>query len=233
MDATTAMKGVKMRKLIEIGGVLTAVVLVGFGVVAIAMGFSGGRTVTSSLKQEQIIGTSDMTPAGIKAEASKAGLKNITFPTCSVAGVAVTSGATARCFADYMRIHALEATGGFVYSQMGIYIAKPGTPKSQLMTGGGTDNAAFALVDPTTKQPVSNGARNVWVTETALTTALNVSFMAARLALFGIVVGFALLLAGIGFGILSIGGALRHPETAPWFAFGKGKMIGQVPASVA
>jgi hypothetical protein len=73
MDATTAIKGVKMRKLIEIGGVLTAVVLVGFGVVAIAMGFSGGRTVSSSLKQEQIIGTSDMTPAGIKAEASKAG----------------------------------------------------------------------------------------------------------------------------------------------------------------
>jgi hypothetical protein len=32
--------------------------------------------------------------------------------------------------------------------------------------------------------------------------------------LFGIVVGVALLLAGIGFAILAIGGALRNPETA-------------------
>ena len=36
--------------------------------------------------------------------------------------------------------------------------------------------------------------------------------MASQLALFGIVVGIALLLAGIGFGILAIGGALREPE---------------------
>jgi hypothetical protein len=117
-----------------------------------------------------------------------------------------------------MRIHALEATGGFVYSQMGIYIARPGTPKAQLMAGGGTDNTQFAAVDPTTKQPVQNGARNVWVTETALTTALNTSFLASQIALFGIVVGIALLLAGLGFGILAIGGALRNPETALGFA---------------
>ncbi|MDX6400506.1 MAG: hypothetical protein QOF27_1112, partial [Gaiellaceae bacterium] len=49
----------------------------------------------------------------------------------------------------------------------------------------------------------------LWVTETALTTALNTSFMAEQLSLFGIVVGIALLLAGIGFGILALGGALR------------------------
>jgi hypothetical protein len=224
-----------MRKLFEIGGVVTAVVLVAFGVVAIAMGFAGASTVNSGLKQEQIIGTPDMTPLGIKAEALKAGLKNITFPTCSVGGVAVTDGATARCFAEYMRIHTLEATGGYVYSQMGIYLAKPGAPKSQLMIGGGTDNKAYAQLDPTTKQPVSNGARNVWVTETGLTTALNVSYMASRLALFGIVVGFALLLAGIGFGILAIGGALRDPQNAPWFAFGKSKrkLVGHLGVPVA
>jgi F0F1-type ATP synthase membrane subunit c/vacuolar-type H+-ATPase subunit K len=38
--------------------------------------------------------------------------------------------------------------------------------------------------------------------------------MASKLAVFGVVVGIALLLAGIGFGILAIGGALRSPETA-------------------
>ena len=80
-----------MRKLFEIGGVVTAVVLVAFGVVAIVMGFNGRQTVSSSLKQEQIVGTPDMTPAGIKAEAQQAGLKNISFPSCSVANDPVTT----------------------------------------------------------------------------------------------------------------------------------------------
>ena len=52
------------------------------------------------------------------------------------------------------------------------------------------------------------------MTETALTTALNASYMADRLALFGIVVGVALLLSGLGFAILAIGGALRNPQSA-------------------
>ena len=34
-------------------------------------------------------------------------------------------------------------------------------------------------------------AANLWITETALSTALNVSYMAEQLALFGIVVGVA------------------------------------------
>jgi hypothetical protein len=61
---------------------------------------------------------------------------------------------------------------------------------------------------------VSNGARNVWVTETALSTALNMSYMAEQLSLFSIIIGVALVLAGLGFGILAIGGALRNPDTA-------------------
>jgi hypothetical protein len=200
-----------MRRVLEVGGLVAGIVLIAFGIVAIVMGVNGRSTVNSELKQQQVVGTPDMTPSGIKAEAQKARLKNISFPTCSVANKTVTSGATARCFAQYMQIHALEATGGFVYSQMGQYTAKPGTPKSQLMPGGGTSNTKFAQLDPKTAQPVSNGARNVWVTETALTTALNTSFMASQLALFGIVVGVALLLSGIGFAILAIGGALRRP----------------------
>jgi hypothetical protein len=206
-----------MRKAFEIGGLVAAVVLVAFGAVAIVMSVNGRSTVGNELKQQQIVGTPDMTPAGITAEAQKAGLKNISLPTCSVANKAVDSGARARCFAQYMRIHALEATGGFVYAQMGIYVAKPDTPKAQLMPGGGTSNPQLAAVDPTTKQPVQNGARNVWVTETALTTALNTSYLASQIALFGVVVGVALLLAGIGFGVLAIGGALRNPETALGF----------------
>jgi hypothetical protein len=200
-----------MRRALEIGGLVAGAVLIGFGIVAIVMGVNGRSTVNSELKQQQVVGTADMTPAGIRASVQKAGLKGISFPTCNVANKAVKSGATARCFAQYMRIHALEATHGYVYSQMGQFIAKPGTPKSELMPGGGTSNREFAQLDPKTSQPVSNGARNVWVTETALTTALNTSFMASQLALFGIVVGIALLLSGIGFGILAVGGALRRP----------------------
>src|SRR5450756_1428220 len=201
-----------MRRALEIGGLVAGAVLIVFGIVAIVMGVNGRSTVNTELKQEQVVGTPDMTPAGIKAEAQKAGLKNVSFPTCTVANKAVTSGATARCFAQYMRIHALDATGGYVYSQMGQYTAKPGTPKSQLNPGGGTSNAQYAQLDPKTKQPVSNGARNVWITETALATALSTSYMASQLALFGIVVGVALLLTGFGFAILSIGGALRNPR---------------------
>ena len=85
---------------------------------------------------------------------------------------------------------------------------------AQLAPGGGTSNAKYAQLDPTTKQPVPNAARNVWVTETALTTALNTSYMASQTALFGIVVGVALLLSGIGFAILAVGGTLANAEPA-------------------
>lgn len=206
-----------MRKLFEIGGLVAAAVLIAFGVVAIVMGVDGRNTVASELQQQQITGTADMTPAAIRAEAAKSGLdvSRISFPTQSVAGLPIDSGDRARTFAGYMRIHALEATGGYVYSQMGMYVAAPNAPKSQLMPGGGTDNVKYALVDTRTKQPVANGARNVWVTETALTTALNSSYMASRLALFGIVTGVAFLLTGFGFAILAAAGALRNRQTAP------------------
>jgi hypothetical protein len=132
----------------------------------------------------------------------------------AVAGKAINSGPRARAFASYMRIHALEATGGYTYAQMGRFTAKPGTPKAQLAVGGGTDNPQWALVDSATKQPVANGARNIWITETALTTALNTSYMADRLGLFGIVVGVALFLTGIGFFVLAFAALHRKQASA-------------------
>ena len=202
------------RKLFEWGGFGAGAVLVAFGVVAIVMGFSGRATVTDSLKQEKIVGSADMTPALIAKEAKEAGLANVAnMPTVSVAGKAINSGPRARAFASYMRIHALEATGGYTYAQMGRFTAKPNTPKAQLAVGGGTDNPAYALIDQASKQPVANGVRNLWVTETALTTALNTSYMADRLGLFGIVVGVALLLSGIGFIVLAFA-ALHRKQVA-------------------
>jgi small-conductance mechanosensitive channel len=204
-----------MRKVFEIGGVVAAAVLIAFGIVAIVMGFNGRSTVTDSLKQEQIVGSPDMTPAAIKAEAAKAGLPaTIKLPTVDIAGKSITNGARARAFASYMRIHTLEATSNLTYSQMGRFIAKPGTPAKFTDGHGGTSIDTYATLDPKTQRPVDNGLRNLWVTETALTTALNTSFMAEQLSFFGIVVGVALLLAGLGFAILAIGGALRNPDTA-------------------
>jgi hypothetical protein len=214
-----------MRKAFELGGLLAAAALILFGIIAIQMGASGRHTVSKSLKNEYIVGTPDMTPSAIKAEAQKAGVaSSVTlWPTESVANQKIDSGHKARLMAEYMRIHTLEATHGFTYAQMGIYTAKPGTPKSQLMPGGGTDSATYAAIDPQTKQPEQNGARQIWVTETALTTALNTSYMADQLGLFGIVVGIALLLTGFGFAVLAIGGALRNLEMLSFLRPSKAK----------
>ena len=103
-----------------------------------------------------------------------------------------------------MNVHALEATGGHVYAEMGRYVAKPGTPQSDLTPDGATNNPEAALVDSETNKPVENGARNIWVSETGLATALNVSYMASALSLFSLIVGIALLLAGVGFIILAL-----------------------------
>ena len=199
-----ATRTLRVRTLLEWGGIVAGAILIAFGVVSLVMGVQGCSTVRDSLKLEQIVGTPDMTPAAIAAEAQKAGLTGITLPTKSVAGTAITTGERARTFAEYMRIHALEATGGFTYAQMGQYQALPNAPKSALAPDGATSDRAYAVIDPKTQQPVANGARNVWVTETALTTALNTSYMAENLALFGVVVGVALLLSGIGFEILAL-----------------------------
>lgn len=205
-----------MKKALEVGGVIASVVLIAFGIGAIAMGIDGSNTVEENLAQEQIVGTPDMTPEAIEAEVEEAGLSpaELSLPECSIAEEQVETGDEARCFAEYLRVHALEATGGYAYAQMGRFEAKPETPESEIAEGGGTDNEQFAAIDPESGRPVDNGARDLWVTATALATALNTSYMADRLSLFGIVIGIALLLTGIGFGVLVATGAVRDPHSA-------------------
>jgi hypothetical protein len=220
-----------MRKVFEIGGLVAAATLIAFGIGSIALSVNGRSTVRDSLKQEKIVGSADMSPAAIRAEAKKAGLTgSISFPTKSVAGLAINSGDRARTFASYMRIHALEASGGLTYAEMGRFMAKPGTPKQLTDGHGATSDEKYALIDSTTTRPVENGARNLWVTETALTTALNTSYLAEQMSLFGVVVGIALLLSGFGFAILAIGGALRNPETAFSFLHKRESKIIGAPA---
>jgi hypothetical protein len=197
------------KKLFQYAGVAASVVLIAFGIGAIVAGISGHNTVRDNLSKEQIVGTPDMTPSAIAAEAKAAGLKNVDLPTCSVAGKSIDTGSEARCFAGYMRVHALEATGGQVYAEMGRYIGKDGKP---------TNDAKAAAIDPKTKQPVENGARDIWVNETALSTALNTSYFAESVSLFSIIMGIALLLVGIGLLVMTLGPLhayiVRKPERA-------------------
>jgi hypothetical protein len=193
------------RKLLEWGGVAAGVILIAFGIGALVLSIGGHNEVRAQLEREHIVGSPDMTPDGIAEGAQEAGLPaSIELPTCSVAGEEIDTGSEAKCFADYMRIHALESTGGLSYAQMGQYVsaADPSDP-------AGTSDPAAAKKDAD-GNPVSNSARNVWVTETALATALYTSFLAEGTALFGVVVGIALILAGAGFIILALGGALRR-----------------------
>ena len=149
------------------------------------MGVDGRSTVRDSIKQEGITFGEASDPA-VAEHASQ------------WAGQPVRDGEQARAFANVMREHTLESSGGLTYAEMGRFkaAAAPDDPK-------GTSDAALAVIGEN-GQPVANPVRELWVTETALTTALNMSYMAENLALFGIVVGIALLLAGIGFLILAL-----------------------------
>jgi hypothetical protein len=186
------------RRALEIGGIIAGAIMIAFGVGALVMSINARNTVGDELTREKIVGSADMSPAAITAAMKESGLQNVAAPTCDVAEQAIETGGDARCFAQYMRIHALEASGGLTYAQMGRFLAAsdPADPK-------GTSDETAALKDDSGK-PVANAARNTWVTETALSTALNVSYMAEQIALFGLIVGIALLLSGIGFVILAL-----------------------------
>jgi hypothetical protein len=173
-----------MSKLFQYGGIVASIVLIAFGAGALYMGVSGHNEVRSDLKREQIVGTPDMAK--------------------SVADKQVLTGAQAKAFAAGMRKHTLEATGGQTYSQMGRFLDKAGKP---------TSDEKLAAVDPKSGKPVDNPARNLWVTETALTTALNTSYFAESVSTFAIVMGIALLLSGGGFLVLTLL-VLRRPDLA-------------------
>jgi hypothetical protein len=190
-----------MRKLFKYGGIIASITLIVAGAVSIGAGALGVMQVRDALAAEKIVGSPDMTPAGIRAEARAAGLDlaTISVPEKAVAGKTIDTGSEAKAFAGYMRIHALEASGGQVYAEMGRFLGADGKA---------TNDEALAAKDAT-GQPVQNQARNLWVTETALTTALNTSFFAERVGVFTLGIGGALLLTGIGFLVLTLGGALR------------------------
>lgn len=166
-------KGSLMSKLLQYAGIAASAVLILFGIGAMVAGVAGRDTVRSNLAREQIVGTPDST----------------------IPNQLVNTGGEAKAFANVMRKHALEATGGKTYAQMPRFAGKDGTP---------TSDPKLAAIDPKSGAPVDNPARQIWVTETALTTALNTAYFAEQVALFSIAMGAALLLTGIGFLVLTL-----------------------------
>ena len=176
-----------MRKWFAYGGIAASLVLMAFGIGAIVVGAQGLNEVRDSLAEQKITATDDA------AEITNGDLQP---------GEEIDTGAEAKAFAEIMEFHALESTEGRRYAEMGRYLTA---------SGEDTSDEAEAAKDPTTGRPVENGLRNLWVTQTALATALNVAFFAERVAWFSIVMGIALLLTGIGFLVLTLGGALGTP----------------------
>lgn len=187
----------------RLGFISAAAVLAIFGVAVIAQALDGRSTVHSALEQEAVVGLPYMTPTAIAAKAKDAGLPDLELPECSIAGKAVDDGSTARCFAQYMRIDALVASDGATYAQMPRFAAKDGKA---------TNDAALAQQGPD-GQPVNNPARNVWITATALSTALNTSYMAEQLSLFALAIGAAFLLVSLVVAGVGTGG-MRFPAFA-------------------
>jgi hypothetical protein len=179
-----------MKKWFAYGGIAASIVMIAFGAGSIAVGALGINEVRDKLSDENIVASAD-DPAAKEL---------------GIAGARIDTGDEAKKFAAMMREHTLEITDGKTYAEMGRFLDK---------NGNDTSDEAQAAKDPQTGQPVENPVREVWVTETALATALNVSFFAERVAVFSIVMGVALLLTGIGFLVLTLGGALGV-VLAPW-----------------
>ena len=189
-----------VRKAAVWGGYGAGGLLVVLGIAVMVVSAIGRSEVSDRLADEKIVGTPDMTPELTQQAVEEAGLEGeIEIPNCSVAGEEVDSGSDAECFARYMRVHALESTGGLVYAEMPRAVdAKTGKPIPE-------EDASAALADGTA---IDNPARQIWITETSLATALDVSFFAQGVATFAFIVGAALILIGIGLLVLTVA-ALR------------------------
>ena len=180
-----------MKRFFEYGGIIASVILIAFGAGSIGVSAKGLNDVRDRLAAQNITAGDDA------PEITNGKLQP---------GQKIDTGAEAEQFAKIMEFHTLEATEGKRYAEMGRFLTSEGTD---------TSDEALAAKDPRSGRPVENGLRNMWVTETALTTALNTSYFAEQVAYFGIAMGVALLLTGIGFLVLTLGGVL---QVAPKFA---------------
>jgi hypothetical protein len=169
---------------LRIGGYISGGVLMLFGIAVVVLGIWGFAFTRDHIEREQITFGPATDPA-VQEHAEQ------------WAGEPVDTGRKALAQAEIMREHTLSSTGGLTYAEMGRFQSaeNPSDP-------AGTNDEAAAAKDEN-GEPISNSARNIWVTETALATALDMGFMSEMLSIFSIIVGVALLLTGIGLVILA------------------------------
>ena len=173
-----------MKKWFAYGGIAASVILIAFGIGAIVIGATGLNTVRDEISAQNITATDDA------AELTNGALRPVKRSRrARRRGPSQTSWSTTRS------------------SRQGQAVCRDGPLPDPVRQGH--ERRGTGGEGPEGR-PVENGLRNMWVTETALTTALNTSFFAERVAYFSIVMGVALLLTGIGFLVLTLGGALGY-----------------------
>ena len=192
-----------VRKTFWIGGLAAGALLIVLGAIWIWQGATSRSEVHDTIAREQITGTPDMSPATFEGE-----VEGVEIPSCDVADEPITTGAEARCFADWMRVHALEGTGGKTFAQMGRYLDDQGEE---------TFSESEAAKDPETGQPVTNPARDLWITQRSLATGLELAFVGEQVALFAVATGILFAIIGIGLIVmLTVGGVLApRPRGEP------------------
>lgn len=191
------------RKVLWAGGVIAGVLLIVIGAVWIYTGANARSEVHDTITQERIVGSPDMSPTTITAGITEAGIEGkVDVPDCDVADEPITNGDEARCFADYMRVHALESTGARTYSEMGRFLDAKGNEVSTEEEAAKGPNG----------RPVSNPARDLWVSQRALATGLELAYVGEQVSLFSIATGILFVIIGIGFLVMTLaGGVLGNP----------------------
>ena len=139
---------------LRIGGYISGGLLIFFGIAVIVLGVWGFAFTRDHIEREGI----SFGPIEDPAVAEHAP---------DWAGEPVDTGRKALAQAEIMREHTLSNTGGLTYAEMGQYQSaeNPSDPV-------GTNDPEAAAQDEN-GEPISNSARNIWVTETALATALD------------------------------------------------------------
>ena len=163
-----------MKKAFPIVLMTLGVVFLGAGAYTINRGFDARDQVRDELVAQRIT-----TPADAR-----------------IPNARVDDPSTARAMADVIEVHALEATDGRTYAEMGRYLA---------VTGGDTNDEAQALKGADGK-PVANPLRNVAFQASSLRTSLYTSVMAFNVS--DLVVGLGLMIGVLGLAVGGLGVAL-------------------------
>src|SRR5688572_30485446 len=100
-----------MKQVFAYGGIAASLILIAFGVGAIAIGIDGRSEVRDAIAEQNITATPD---AG---ELTNGKLEP---------GQPIKTGAEAKAFADVMEHHALESTEGKRYAEMGRFLTADG-----------------------------------------------------------------------------------------------------------